>query len=161
MKKFLFFLLFLIPTNLYSAEGTLKKDFEVNTSYDKTLKWVEENQKLIRKTMGLEVLQDLGNGKLKVKKETSKGTFIWILQEKIEKKDNLYKYKSNLIQSIEGGMLASDTEIIIKPIKNKTNIIMKVGAKIQENNEIGDFEIRFDINMHTNKVKKLLEHQFK
>lgn len=169
MKKIIFALLLLCSPALAqtnpSAKGTIKKDFVIKNTPEKTIQWMEDkkNQKLMHEAMGIQIIKDLGNGKLQVKKETAKGTFIWTMQEKIENKNGKYKYTNTLVDSLNTSfgpkMSFSNTELTVTPAKkNQSTILIKVEAGVIDKNEdISDFDIRFDINLHTSKLKKLLE----
>ena len=93
MKSFLATLLLLVPAIGYGAEANVKSEFTIKAPYEKTINFIDRNQKQLRDAAGLEVLEDLGNGELKVRRDTPKGVFVWIMKEEIEEKDGIYKAK--------------------------------------------------------------------
>lgn len=95
------------------AESSIDRDIELEVTAEKTIAWVDKNRDAMRKAAGLEVLEDLGNGKFKVRKVSPKGTFVWITQESIETRGDRHVFKSKLIESIEGGIVYSNSEVTI------------------------------------------------
>lgn len=166
MKTFLVAILALIiPTLTYAqvdteiygaAEAQVDTEITVNAPVEKTINFIEKNPKLFREAAGIELLQDLGNGKLKVRRESPKGVFIWIMQEHIAKKDDMYHYKSALVESIEGGIEKSDTDIIVQSNQDGTLINVKISA-IVNNKRVKTSELRFDLIIKASKIRRLLE----
>jgi hypothetical protein len=56
----------LTPAILFGAEANVKSSFTVKAPYQKTIDFIDNNPKKMRDAAGLEVLQDMGDGKLKV-----------------------------------------------------------------------------------------------
>ena len=166
MKTFLVAILALIiPTLTYAqvdteiygaAEAQVDTEITVNAPVEKTINFIEKNPKLFREAAEIELLQDLGNGKLKVRRESPKGVFIWIMQEHIAKKDGMYHYKSTLVESIEGGIEKSDTDIIVQSNQDGTLINVKISA-IVNNKRVKTSELRFDLIIKASKIRRLLE----
>lgn len=139
------------------AEAEVEKELSVRITAEKSIAWIDANRDAIRRESGLQVLQDLGNGKLKVRRASNKGVFVWITKESIVKrKDGSYVFKSNLVESIEGGVVYSDSEVIAKNVRSGTIIIIKSSVGIT-NSKVRTGQLRIDMNVHLNRVRKLLE----
>jgi hypothetical protein len=138
------------------AYADVQKDFDLKSNMDKTIDWLEQNKDKIRDTLNIEVVEDLGNGKLKVKRDTPKGVFSWIIQESISKKKDKYVYKAKMIKAISGGMVYSDTYITVTPTKNGSNVHIRMAAGVN-NPEVRSRAMTIDFVNHCNKCRRLIE----
>lgn len=156
MKAILATLFLLVPATLYGAEANVKSEFTINAPYQKTVNFIDQNQKQMRDAAGLEVLEDLGEGKLKVRRDTPKGVFIWIMQESAEEKDGFYRYKSKLVEPIQGGIEQSDTDIILQT--NRDHVIVSVDIKAVVNNgRVRNLDLSVDLKKRIRRVERLLQ----
>jgi len=146
----------LIPAILFGAEANVKSSFTVKAPYQKTIDFINNNPKKMRDAAGIEVLQDLGNGKLKVKRETLKGDFTWIMQEDVEEKNSVYIYNSKFVESIEGGIEDSYTNIIVKANRNYVTVDINIKVVIN-NGKVTNFDLFFDLKRQIRKIEKLLQ----
>lgn len=169
MKQLLFLFVFMFcafssveaarrPVRVWAeqAEASIDREIELAASPERTIAWVDANRNAMRQAAGVEVLQDLGNGKFKFRKVSLKGTFVWISQESYEKRGDKHIYKSALIESLEGGIVSSNTEITVSPKGRGVIINVKVSSTVN-NPRVKSNQMRFDMNVHFNRVKKLLE----
>lgn len=148
----------LAPEDIFGAEANVKSSFSVKAPYQKTIDFINNNPKKMRDAAGIEVLQELGNKKLKVKKESLKGNFIWIMQENLEEKNNVYRYNSKFVESIQGGIEDSYTDIIVKANRNYVTVDMNIKAVIN-NGKVTNFDLYFDLKRQMKKIEKLLQSQ--
>jgi len=159
MRSLLICLSFLLifPIIASAAESYLEKETQLNISAQRTADWIKSHGDAIREASGLDVLEDMGKGKFKVKRDSPKGTFIWIIQETTEKKkDGSYVFKSTLVKSIQGGIESSKSEIIVKDFRGRTNILIKSSAVVN-NPKVKSPQMRIDMNVNLNRVRSLLE----
>jgi len=156
MKFLAFFVLLVASTSVYGAEASFKSEFTVNAQYEKTVNFVKKNPAQLRRAAGLEVLQDLGNGKLKVQHETPKGVFVWVLQESIEEKDGLYRYQTYLVESIQGGIESSNTDLILQVNRDHVSVSSSSSAVVN-NGRVRSADIRIDLSKSTRRVERLLQ----
>lgn len=140
------------------ASADVQRKFDVKSSYNETITWAEQNKSLIRDTMEVKVLKDFGNGKLKVAKQTPKGNFVWIMQEEITQKNGQCIYKSQLVESVSGGLVYSDTWITIKPIDKGSSVHIRMAAGVSLGN-ITNKNMNFDMATLTGKCRKLMESE--
>jgi hypothetical protein len=91
-----------------------------------------------------------------VKRESAKGTFIWIMKEEIENKDGIYRYKSKLVESIEGGIEKSDTDIIIQTNRDHIIVNLKISTVVN-NGRVKTTGLRIDLKNKVDRVKRLLQ----
>ena len=157
MKALLVTLLVLfVPVLTYGAEAEVNTEIAINASVERTVGFVKNNPKQFREAAGIELLQDLGNGKLKVRRESPKGVFIWIMQEQIEEKDGTYRYKSSLVESVQGGIEKSDTDIIVQSNRDGTSVSVRISAVVN-NGRVRTTDLRIDLKNKVNKMRRLLE----
>lgn len=149
-------ILLFAPAFAYAAEAEVNTEFTINSSLEKTIRFVENNPKQLREAAGIELIEDLGDGNFKVKRKSAKGTFIWIMKEEIEHKDGIYRYKSKLVESIEGGIEKSDTDIIIQTNRDHIIVNLKISAVVN-NGRVKTTGLRIDLNNKVNRVKRLLQ----
>lgn len=155
--KFLFIaILFLVPTALFGAEAAVKTEFTVNAPFQKTVNFIDRNQQQLRNAAGLEVLENLGEGKIKVRRDTPKGVFIWVMTEEIEEKDGLYRYKSKLVESIQGGIEQSDTDIILQTNRDHVTVSVSIHAVVN-NRRIRNIDLSIDLKRRIRRVEQLLQ----
>ncbi|MEI8269901.1 MAG: hypothetical protein WCG45_00880 [bacterium] len=140
------------------ASADVERKFNVKSSYNETISWAEQNKSLIRDTMEVKVLKDFGNGKLKVAKQTPKGTFVWIMQEEIVQNKGQSIYKSTLVESVSGGLVYSDTWITLKPIEKGCSVHIRMSAGISTG-IITNKNMNFDLAILTGKCRKLIESE--
>lgn len=145
-----------VPVLSYGAEAEVNTEIILNSSIEKTINFVEKNPAQFREAAGLELLEDLGNGKLKVRRGSPKGDLIWIMQENIEKKDGLYRYQTTLVESIEGGIEKSDTDIVVQSYRRGTSVSVRIAVTVN-NKRIRNNDLRISLNSKVNKVRRLLE----
>jgi hypothetical protein len=138
------------------SEASIDRDIELGATAERTIAWVDANRDAMRRAAGIEVLKDFGNGKFKVQKVSPKGTFVWITQESIEKRGDKHVFKSILIESVEGGIVASNSEVTITSNGRGVKINVKVSSTVN-NPRVKSNQMRLDMNIHFNRVKKLLE----
>lgn len=87
-----------VRARVAQSEVSIDRDIQLRSTAERTVAWVDANKAAMRRAAGIEVLQDFGNGKVKVRKiNTSKGNFVWIAQETLEVKDGVYTFKSTRI----------------------------------------------------------------
>jgi len=167
--KHLLVLLALLGTSIFmphianaaDAAATVEKEIEVRSTAQKTIDWVDSHRDAVREASGVTLVEDLGNGKFKVRRDSSKGVFVWIAKETIEKKPNgIFVFKSTMIESIEGGMEYSKSEVVIKDIRGGAIINIKTSTGIN-NPRVRSGQLRIDTNVHLNRVKKLLEENIR
>lgn len=156
---------FLMPTLVAAAAAEeadavadVSRQFDVKAGTDKTIKWAETNKDLIQQTLNITVLQDMGKGKFKVKRESPKGEFVWIMQETIgTTSTGKYVYKSKLVESVSGGMVYCETYVIISAADHGgTNINVKMKAGIN-NPDVHTRAMTIDCVNRINKCKRLME----
>ncbi|RTK96692.1 MAG: hypothetical protein EKK64_03645 [Neisseriaceae bacterium] len=140
------------------ASADVERKFNVKSSYNETISWAEQNKSLIRDTMEVKVLKDFGNGKLKVAKQTPKGTFVWVMQEEIVQNKGQSIYKSKLVESVSGGLVYSDTWITLKPIEKGCSVHIRMAAGVSTGN-ITNKNMNFDLATLTGKCRKLIESE--
>lgn len=145
-----------IPAVVHAAEAEVDTEFTINSSLEKTIRFIENNPNQLRDAAGLELIEDLGDGNLKVRRESLKGVFVWIMKEEIEKKDGIYRYKSKLVESIEGGIEKSDTDIIVQANRDHVIVSLKISASVN-NGRVKNADLRFDLKIKVNRVKRLLQ----
>lgn len=148
-------ILLFAPAFIYAAEAEVNIEFTINSSLEKTVRFLQNNPKKLRDAAGLELIEDLGGGNLKVRKESLKGVFVWIMKEEIENKNGIYHYKSKLVKSLEGGIEKSNTDIIIRSNRDHVVVSLKISAGVN-NGRVNNFDLRFDLNNKVNRVKRLL-----
>jgi hypothetical protein len=160
MNKFvfaLFSLLFFINYSLAAdSEATLDKEFNLKVSVEKVNAWMNSHKGEIREAAGVDLVKDLGNGKIKVRRNSAKGVFVWVAQETVEKKGDKYIHKSVLVESVSGGIEFSTSEIVLSPSRKGTNVSITSSAGIN-NPDVNSNQMRIDMNVHLNKVKRLFE----
>ena len=149
-------ILLFAPAFAHAAEAEVNTEFTINSSLEKTIRFVENNPKQLREAAGIELIKDLGDGNFKVKRESAKGTFIWIMKEEIENKDGIYRYKSKLVESIEGGIEKSDTDIIIQTNRDHIIVSLKISAVVN-NGRVKTTGLRIDLKNKVDRVKRLLQ----
>lgn len=139
------------------ASANVHKQFEVNTSVEETIKWLESNQKIIREALRVQLVEDMGNGKLKVKKGTPIGDFVCIIQEStLTTNKGNYVYHAKLIECLSGGIVYSDTYVMVSKINGKTCITMKMSAGAN-NPKIHSVDMKIDFVNQIGKFKRLIE----
>ena len=164
MKHLLFLLALLVPSifmpqiaSAANAEATIQKEIELRSTAQRTIDWIESHRDAVREASGVSLVEDLGDGKFKFRRDSNKGVFIWIAKETIETKpDGSFVFKSTMIESIEGGMEFSDSEVVIKDIRGGVNVYLKTSTGIN-NRRVASGQLRIDTNVHLNRVKRLLE----
>jgi hypothetical protein len=110
----------------------------------------------MRDAAGLEVLQDMGDGKLKVKRETPKGDFVWIMQEGVEEKNSVYRYNSKLVEPIEGGIEDSYTDIIVQANRDHVTVDINIKA-IVNNGRVRNLDVSVDLKKRMRRIEALLQ----
>lgn len=141
-----------------NAVADVEKQFDLRSSQQKTIDWAEANRKLIQETMHITVIEDMGKGKFKVKREYQGEEFIWIMQETIgTTTTGKYVYKAKLVESVAGGVVYSDTWLIISPTGNGSNVKIKMTAGVN-NPTVSSRTLTFDFANRLNKCKKLMEN---
>lgn len=65
-----------------------------------------------------------------------------------------------MVESIEGGMEYSKSEVVIKDIRGGVNINVKTSTGIN-NPRVRSGQLRIDTNIHLNRVKKLFEENIR
>ena len=166
MNKFtvlLSFMLFgwLIQTTGFSAEAdaqtVLNKEINLRTSPEKVNAWIESNKKAIQNQSGFDSVKDLGEGKFKITKDTPRGRFVWVIKETTVKKDGKTYFKSSLVESIEGGIVYSDSEIVVSS-NGKGGSNVEFNAKVGVNHpRVRSPQLKIDTNIHLNAIKRLVE----
>jgi hypothetical protein len=168
VKHLLVLLALLVPSifmpqiaSAANAEATIEKEIELRSKAQRTIDWVDSHRDAVREASGVSLVEDLGNGKFKVRRDSSKGVFIWISKETIEKKpDGSFVFKSTMVESIEGGMEYSKSEVTIKDIRGGVSINIKTSTGIN-NRRVTSGQLRIDTNVHLNRVKRLLEENIR
>ena len=138
------------------ANTSLSKELKLRASYDKTVSWIEKNKKVIQNQSGFDSVKDLGDGKFRISKDTPRGMFVWTIKETEVKKDGKCYFKSSLISCEQGGIIYSDSEIVVSPSGS--------GSYIEINAQVGvthprvrSPQLKIDTNIHLNAIKRLLE----
>jgi hypothetical protein len=150
------FAILLTPSILLGAEANVKSSFAIKSSYKKVIDFIDENPNKMRVAAGIEVLQDFGDGKLKVRRNTPKGVFVWIMQEGVEEKNNVYRYNSKMVDAIEGGIEDSFTDIIVKA--NKDHAIVDINIKaIVNNGRVNNIDLNMELKKKVRKIENLLQ----
>ena len=138
------------------ARTAISKEINLRSAPDKVISWIEKNKNVIQDESGFDSVKNMGNGKYKITKDTPKGTFIWIIKETTEKKDGKCYFRSTLIESIEGGIVYSNSEIIVS--SNGKGSHVEINAKVGVNNpRVRSPQLKIDTNMHLNRLKRLIE----
>lgn len=139
------------------AHADVTKEFEVRSSQEKTIQWAEKNRKVIQDTLHITVLEDLGKGKFKVKREYQGEEFIWIMQEIIgTTSKGQYVYKSKLTETVGGGVVYAETYIVLTKSGQNTHVSLRMFAGI--NNPVVKSKLmQIDFVNRLNKCRKLFE----
>ena len=144
---------------IHAADATadVNKHFGLKSSPEQTIKWLESNQKSIYETLKVSIVEDMGEGKLKVKRDTVKGEFVWIVQEtKITNKDK-YVYKSELVKSISGGIVYSDTYIVVSSGKRGgSTVSIRMSSGVNHSDVTGG-AMTIDFVSRINKCRRMIE----
>lgn len=139
------------------AHADVTKEFEVRSSQDKTIQWAEKNRKIIQDTLHITVLEDMGKGKFKVKREYQGEEFVWIMQEVIgTTSKGQYVYKSKMTDPVDGGVVYAETYIVLTKAGHGTHVSLRMFAGI--NNPVVKSKLmQIDFVNRLNKCRKLFE----
>jgi len=102
----------------------------------------------------------LGNGKYKVRRNSSKGVFVWVTKETKEIKNGTFVFRSDLIESIQGGITEFSSEITVKNQQNMALIHITSSAGV-DNPKLKTTGLRIDMNTSINKVEMLIKQNCK
>jgi hypothetical protein len=88
VKHLLVLLALLVPSifmpqiaSAANAEATIEKEIELRSKAQTTIDWVDSHRDAVREASGVSLVEDLGNDKFKVRRDSSKGVFIWISKD--------------------------------------------------------------------------------
>lgn len=138
-----------------NAEASLSREFDVKSSLETVTKWMENNKSDLYDASGIQVLKDLGNGRLKFSRRTRRGEFVWVVEEKIERTETKVIYKSSLVESIQGGIIYSDTITTVQKLPKGTNIKIETSSGVKNPN-VTSGEMQVDIKTHLHKIEKTI-----
>lgn len=167
MNKFLTLLAFVFVGSFFTAnifaeeldadaKTSLSKELKLRSSYEKTVSWIENNKKTIQSQSGFDSVKDLGDGKFKITKDTPRGVFVWTIKETEVKKDGKCYFKSTMINCEQGGIVYSDSEIVVSPSGNGCHV--EINAKVGVTHpRVRSPQLKIDTNIHLNAMKRLLE----
>lgn len=144
---------------IYAADATadVNKHFGLKSSPDQTIKWLEANQKSIYDTLKVSIVEDMGEGKLKVKLDTVKGEFVWIAKETKTSNKDKYVYKSELVKSISGGIVYSDTYIVVSAGKRGgSSVSIRMSSGVNRSDVTGG-AMTIDFASRINKCRRMIE----
>ena len=164
MKKVILFLsCFLIGFNFSygaDAEAKVERQIILKSSVKKVSDWIDGHKDDLRDASGMNVLEDLGNGKYKVRRTSPKGIFVWVTKETKESKNGTVVFKSALIESIQGGIVEFGSEITVKNHQNMVLIHIVSSAGV-DNPKLKTTGLRIDMNTSINKVEMLIKQNCK
>jgi hypothetical protein len=164
MKKVILFLsCFLVGFNFSygaDAEAKVERQIVLKSSVKKVSDWIDANKDDLREASGINVLEDLGNGKYKVRRNSPKGVFVWVTKETKEIKNGTFVFRSDLIESIQGGITEFSSEIIVKNQQNMALIHITSSAGV-DNPKLKTTGLRIDMNTSINKVEMLIKQNCK
>lgn len=170
MRNIIFAILLTFPVSFFVGQPTVvmaqdaratanvTKEFEVRTSQEQTIKWSDDNRKALQDALNIEIVEDMGKGKFKVKREYQSEEFIWIMQELTgTTTKGQYVYKSKLVDSVAGGVVYAETYIILTKQGTGTHVKIKMTAGIN-NPAVTSGKMTIDFANRLNKCRKLMEH---
>jgi hypothetical protein len=164
MKKVILFLsCFLVGFNFSygaDAEAKVERQIVLKSSVKKVSDWIDANKDDLREASGINVLEDLGNGKYKVRRNSPKGVFVWVTKETKEIKNGTFVFRSDLIESIQGGITEFSSEITVKNQQNMALIHITSSAGV-DNPKLKTTGLRIDMNTSINKVEMLIKQNCK
>lgn len=158
IKKICLLIAILFTTvTVFGAESEADKRFLLNnTTVKEVQSYIDNNRDALIEAIGCKVISRTGD-KVKLSKETKKGTFIFTVKETTSKVDN-YKFTSKLVESHSGGLMANVMTLTAKQHGKKVMIEIEASATV-ENRRVIAPDIRIDLSKSIRKVHELLEHQ--
>jgi hypothetical protein len=141
------------------AAANLTKYFDLKSNMNETVNWASKNEDAIRSCMKIKILEDLGEGKFKVEKETAKGDFSWYMKEaKGATKSGKYMYKSIFEKPAVGGVVYSESKIVIESGQDGrgSRVTIKMSAGVN-NPRVHTRDMVVDFNNSIRNVKRLME----
>jgi len=137
------------------SEATVNKEFYINADYAKVVSWVQKNPRLIGEHIGIKVVEVRQDGTIKVSRNTRRGTFVWVMREQSQERDGTFIYTNNLVESVQGGIVASQTYITLKPSGRGTTVSVEIYAKV-DNPRVRPGEMRIDFRVSISRAERLL-----
>lgn len=138
-----------------TVEATVERTFTINNDFDKVIRWIDTNRETIRNTTGIVILEKRQDGSIKVQRRTPKGLFIWAMREQITRNEDQIVYQTFLVDSIQGGLEASESTIRITKKRGHTEISIKIYSRVN-NPRITVRDLQLSLNHEIKRVERLL-----
>jgi hypothetical protein len=135
------------------GHAEIQEEFEIENTFEKITDFIKNNKKEIMEEINIKLIEDLGEGKIKLKRQNNRGKFIWVAKEIVKKESNSFCYESNLIESIEGGIQEMSSKITISKIEEKCKIKVYMSVSVEG---ISSKDIKMDIKMKIRRLKKIV-----
>lgn len=145
------FLIFITSSVFADGSSSDTEEFSLKANYDKICEFIESHGDDIILASHNKVLKRDG---LKVKLQNSNpvsGRITFTVQETVKKGD----YKSEMIESHEGGLTDQATEISIKKNNGRCDVTVTMRASIK-NPTIGSFGLKLHLDKATRGIKNYL-----
>lgn len=143
----------------FAGEASIDRTFTINAKSSVVAEWLKSHPEDIARSSGAKVISRNGN-KVRVKKETIKGTFEFTLQESIVQQNNNTIYSAVLIETHQGAIVQDDIKATVLSVGDKTKIEVHMSVKINDR-KVKDSEARIGVSRAIRGFQELLESKFK
>lgn len=135
------------------GQTEIEENFEIESSFENVTNFIDSNKKEIMDEINIKLIEDFGDGTIKLKRQNNRGKFIWIAKESIEKSSDLFVYRCKLMDAVEGGIQDMNSEITINRSKNKCKIKALMSISVED---ISSKDLKMDMKMKCRRIKRML-----
>lgn len=135
------------------GRAEIEEKFKIDSSFKDVTNFIESNKKKIMEKINVSLIEDFGNGKIKLKRQNNRGKFVWIAKESINKNSDSFYYTCELVESIEGNIQEMNSKITISKNGDACDLRALLSISVED---IGSKDLKIDMKMKCRRIKNML-----